>query len=48
MSLTADQTAIINRLRPGQAIVAGDLDDRAAWIKVLMQGPHASVVTGAH
>jgi len=47
MSLTADQTAIINRLRPGQAIVAGDQDDRAAWIQILMQGPHASVATGA-
>ncbi len=34
MSLTPEQSAIINRLRPGQAIAFGDLDDKAAWVQV--------------
>lgn len=34
MGLTPEQSAIINRLRAGQAIVYGDQDDMAAWIKV--------------
>lgn len=34
MALTPDQTKIINRLRPGQAIIYGDLDDMAAWVKI--------------
>jgi hypothetical protein len=46
MNLTADQIAIITRLRPGQAIVAGDQDDRAAWIQVLMEEPLPSRVAG--
>jgi len=35
MALSAEQSAIINRLRPGQAIVYGDLDDLATWIEVV-------------
>lgn len=34
MSLTEEQTGIISRLRIGEAIVCGDLDDAALWIKV--------------
>jgi hypothetical protein len=35
MTLTPEQSAIINHLRPGQAIVCGEQDDMAAWVKVL-------------
>ena len=35
MGLNPEQSAIINRLRPGQAIAYGDLDDAAAWIQVI-------------
>jgi len=34
MGLNPEQSAIINRLRPGQAIAYGDLDDAAAWIQI--------------
>lgn len=34
MALTLEQMALINRLRPGQAIVYSDLDDMAAWVQV--------------
>jgi hypothetical protein len=34
MALTSEQSSIINRLRPGQAVVCGDQDDMAAWVKV--------------
>ena len=34
MTLTPEQTTVINQLRPGQAIVYGDLDDMAAWMQV--------------
>lgn len=34
MTLTPNQTALINRLRAGQAIVFGDQDDLAAWVQV--------------
>lgn len=34
MCLTPEQALIINRLRPGQAIVYGDMDDAAAWLQV--------------
>lgn len=34
MTLNAEQKAIINRLRPGQAILFGDQDDMAAWVQV--------------
>ncbi|GAB4207973.1 MAG: hypothetical protein OHK0022_36930 [Roseiflexaceae bacterium] len=34
MSLTTQQTAVINRLRPGQAIIYGDLDDSAALVQI--------------
>lgn len=34
MNLNAPQAAMISRLRPGQAIVSGDGDDSAFWIKV--------------
>jgi hypothetical protein len=34
MTLTPEQTAIISRLRAGQAIVCGELDDMAAWVKI--------------
>lgn len=34
MTLTPDQRAIINRLRPGQAVLFGDQDDAAAWVHV--------------
>lgn len=34
MNLSPEQRAIINRLRPGQAIVYGDQDDVASWIYV--------------
>ena len=34
MTLTSEQTNMINRLRPGQAIVYGDLDDMAAWVQI--------------
>lgn len=34
MGLTPQQSAIINRLKPGQAIVYADLDDMATWIEV--------------
>lgn len=36
MTLTPDQTALINRLRAGQAIVFGDQDDMAAWVQVTL------------
>jgi len=35
MTLTPEQSAIINHLRPGQAIVCGEQDDMAAWVQVL-------------
>ncbi len=35
MALTSEQSAIINRLRPGQAIVCGEQDDMAAWVQIL-------------
>ncbi|MBK1986787.1 ATP-binding protein [Sphaerospermopsis aphanizomenoides BCCUSP55] len=35
MALTTDQSMIINRLRPGQAIVCGEQDDMAAWVQIL-------------
>jgi len=35
MNLTDEQGAIITRLRPGEAIAFGDLDNAAAWIKVM-------------
>lgn len=38
MGLNPEQSAIINRLKPGQAIAYGDLDDAAAWIKVINIG----------
>ncbi len=34
MNLNPDQSAIINRLRPGQAIVCGDQDDISSWVQV--------------
>ncbi|MGF1567285.1 MAG: ATP-binding protein [Nodosilinea sp.] len=34
MALTSEQSAIINRLRPGQAIVCGEQDDMAAWVQI--------------
>jgi hypothetical protein len=34
MSLTHEQSLIINRLREGQAIVYGELDDSASWVKI--------------
>lgn len=34
MTLTPEQSALINRLRVGQAIVCGDQDDMAAWVEV--------------
>jgi DNA helicase HerA-like ATPase len=34
MALTPEQSAIISRLRSGQAIVCSELDDMAAWIKI--------------
>ncbi|MFB2917892.1 ATP-binding protein [Aerosakkonema funiforme] len=34
MGLNPEQSAIINRLRPGQAIAYGDLDDAAGWIQI--------------
>lgn len=36
MSLTPEQAILINRLRPGQAIVYGDQDDLAAWLQIAM------------
>jgi hypothetical protein len=35
MALTPDQSNIIPRLRPGQAIIHGEQDDIAAWIQIL-------------
>ncbi len=35
MALTPEQSTIINRLRPGQAIVCGEQDDMAAWVQIL-------------
>jgi hypothetical protein len=35
MTLNPEQSAIINHLRPGQAIVCGEQDDMAAWVQVL-------------
>ena len=35
MALTPEQSAIINRLRPGQAVVCGEQDDMAAWVQIL-------------
>ncbi len=37
MALTPEQSSIINRLRPGQAIVCGEQDDMAAWVQILKQ-----------
>ena len=37
MTLTSAQTELINRLRPGQAIVYGDRDDMAAWVQITKQ-----------
>ena len=34
MNLSPEQQALINRLRPGQAIICGDQDDVAAWVCV--------------
>jgi DNA helicase HerA-like ATPase len=34
MNLTAEQAKILNLLRPGQAIVFGDLEDQASWLKI--------------
>ena len=34
MSLSEEQVGIISRLRIGEAIVCGDLDDAALWIKI--------------
>jgi hypothetical protein len=34
MTLTSTQTELMNRLRPGQAIVYGDQDDMAAWVQI--------------
>jgi hypothetical protein len=34
MNLTLEQSAIINRLRPGQAIICGEQDDLAAWVQI--------------
>jgi DNA helicase HerA-like ATPase len=34
MSLTPEQSKIIGILRPGQAIVHGDLDDMASWVEI--------------
>lgn len=34
MSLTPEQVGIISRLRIGEAIVCGDLDDAALWVKI--------------
>lgn len=39
MALTKDQSNIIPRLRPGQAIIHGEQDDMAAWIQVPHQSP---------
>ena len=37
MTLTPEQSAIINHLRSGQAIICGEQDDMAAWVQVLKQ-----------
>ncbi|MCA6543054.1 MAG: DUF87 domain-containing protein, partial [Pseudanabaena sp. M074S1SP2A07QC] len=37
MSLTPEQSKIIGILRPGQAIIHGDLDDMASWVKIEKQ-----------
>ncbi len=37
MTLTSAQTELMNRLRPGQAIVYGDQDDMAAWVQIAKQ-----------
>ena len=34
MTLVSEQTALINRLRVGQAIIYGDQDNTAAWVQV--------------
>ena len=34
MSLSEEQVGIIPRLRIGEAIVCGDLDDAALWVKI--------------
>jgi DNA helicase HerA-like ATPase len=34
MNLKAPQAAMISRLRPGQAIISGDGDDSAFWVKI--------------
>lgn len=34
MGLNPAQSAIINKLSPGQAIAYSDLDDAAFWIKI--------------
>jgi DNA helicase HerA-like ATPase len=34
MTLNLAQTSLINHLKPGQAIVSGDLDDIAAWVEI--------------
>jgi len=46
MTLTSAQTAIINRLRVGQAIVYGDQDDMAAWVQVASND--TKIVRGQH
>jgi hypothetical protein len=35
MTLTSEQSKIINHLRPGQAIICGEQDDTASWVQVL-------------
>lgn len=34
MGLTPEQQAVLNRLRPGQALAFGDLDDQAYWVQI--------------
>jgi DNA helicase HerA-like ATPase len=36
MNLTTDQKAIFCRLKPGQAIIYGDLDEMATWIQTIL------------
>ena len=37
MTLTPEQTALVNRLRVGQAIVYNNQDDMAAWVRVALR-----------
>jgi DNA helicase HerA-like ATPase len=37
MTLTPEQSAIINRLRLGQAIIYGEQADMASWVQILKQ-----------